>query len=854
MKNESTPSPEEKRLSARSFIGAIKKGARIVRGRTAPTAEGAENIRADARREEPIESPAGLTSAQVEELTRQGRTNAVKKGGGKSYFKIITDNLFTFFNLIWAVIAAVLVLFESYESLTFLVVVLLNLGVAIFQESRAKYAVNRLSLASDSKASAVRDGELVAISASAIVEGEVVKIEMGRQVPCDGTVLAGLCEANESMLTGESVPIKKEKGDSVLAGSFLVSGCVYVRCDKVGKDNYIHTLEKEAKSFKAPASNLFRDLNKLIKTIGGFLLPLAVLMLISNWLFYKKDFEGFELFKTVVEKTCGSIVGMIPAGIYLLVTVTLSLSVLTLSKKKTLVQDMYSIEMLASADVLCLDKTGTITDGTMRVCTVESLDGSSEEEIGRIMSYVEGAESGVNATTRALITHFGKSSATVLDSIPFSSQRKYSGVELEGIGSFCVGAPCFVPCPVSEELQRRIDEHAREGRRVLLLVSLKSLRGDSEGRAVAIISIEDRIRPAARETIAGFQEQGVTVKVISGDHAATVSTIAGKVGINNYDKYISCEHLNDEDLEAMAEEYTVFGRVTPEQKVLLVKTLQKKGHTVAMTGDGVNDTLALRESNCAIAMADGSEVARKISQIVLLESDFSTLPAVVKEGRRCINNVRQSSVLFLMKTIFTIFVSLFSIVTVSGYPFGPNNFLFLELFVIGVASLLLALEPNEKRIEGSFLDSVIVKSAPCALALFVPTLVIQLIGRFSNSVSVDCRNAVAMCAVTLVGFLNLVYICRPYTKWRGAVVGLIATLLGAGITVSVLAESFFVKNGIFGFIHAMDNFRFFAFMMALSVIVTVLLQFFRTQLEKWASELRKTDLRIRKRGKEKGEE
>lgn len=784
--------------------------------------------------------PQGLSWEEVTDRLQLGMYNTVKEKSGKSYLKIISDNLFTFFNLIWAVITAVLIMVKSYGSLTFLIVVLLNLFVAIIQESRAKAAVEKLSLSTDPRATAVRNGELVHISSKDIVLDDVIKIEIGRQVPSDGIVISGLCEANESMLTGESVPIKKQPGDRVLAGSFLVSGCVFVKCDRVGKDNYIHTLEKEAKSFKAPSSNLFRDLTKLIKTIGGFLVPLAILTLFSNWMFYRSDFQGFDLLRTVVEKTCGSIVGMIPAGIYLLVTVTLSLSVMTLSRKKTLVQDMYSIEMLASADVLCLDKTGTITDGTMRVATVESLDGTSEEQIARIMAYVEGAEGGVNATTRALITHFGKTAGTVLSAIPFSSQRKFSGVHIEEIGSYCVGAPHFVPCPVDEELEQRIAHHASEGRRVLLLARLSELREDAMGEAVAMISIEDRIRPNAKNTIAQFQEQGVTVKVISGDHAATVSTIAGKVGIIGAEKYVSCEDLNDEDLAAMAEEYTVFGRVTPEQKVLLIKTLKKNGHTVAMTGDGVNDTLALKESNCAIAMADGSEVARKISQIVLLESDFGTLPAVVKEGRRCINNVRQSAVLFLMKTVFTIFISLFSILTVSGYPFGPNNFLFLELFVIGVASLLLALEPNEKRIEGSFLDSVLVRSVPCALAMFIPTLVILLVGRFSNSVSVDCRNAVAMCSVTLVGFLNLVYICRPYTKWRAAVIGLIAALLGAGITVSVLAESFMLQQGIFGFIHAMDAPWFFAFMMALSVTVTVLLHFFRSQLELWVGNLRKS--------------
>ena len=542
----------------------------------------------------------------------------------------------------------------------------------------------------------------------------------------------------------------------------------------------------------------------------------------------------------VAEKTCGSVVGMVPAGIYLLVTLTLSLSVMALGKKKTLVQDMYSIEMLASADVLCLDKTGTITDGTMHVTDVDVLDGTEKSELYRVMSYIQGASGSLNATGKALIAEFGKTVGKVIDTVPFSSDRKYSAVNIEEIGVYAIGAPHFVPCAVADELEEKIKLSAERGERVLLLARLNKLGG--KGSAVALISIADRIRPNAKETIAKFQEQGVTVKVISGDHAATVSTIAGKVGIIGAEKYISCEYLTDEELVSVAEEFTVFGRVTPEQKVLLIKTLKKKGHTVAMTGDGVNDTLALKEANCAIAMADGSEVARKISQIVLMNSDFGTLPDVVREGRSCINNVRQSSVLFLMKTLFTVFISLFSIVTATGYPFGPNNFFFLEMFIIGAASFLLALEPNDKRIEGSYLDTVIVKSFPCAVALFVPTLVILLVGTYSSSISLDARNAVAMCVVIMVGYLNLIGICRPYTKWRLAVVITVGVLLAAGITVSSVAEAQLLENGIFGFSHALDNLVFFVWMMLLAGALSVTMNFFRRHLEGWVETLNKKQL------------
>ncbi len=796
---------------------------------------------------EPVEElPEGLSSDDVDERIAAGQVNVSKEKSGKSYFKIIADSLFTPFNLIWAIVAGFLIAFKSYNSLTFLGVVVPNTLIAIIQEMRAKRTVEKLSVTTDPKAMVIRDGQMWEIDASELVVDDVIKIELGRQVLSDGIVISGVCEANESMLTGESVPINKEAGDRVFAGSFLVSGSVYVRVDRVGSDNYIHKIEREAKKYKPSSSNLFRDLNKLTKTIGGFIIPMAVAIMICNYLVYRMDLSGFELSRTVVEKTCGSIVGMVPAGIYLLVTLTLSLSVMTLSKKKTLVQDMYSIEMLASADVLCLDKTGTITDGTMTVTDVISLDGSSNEEISRIVAYMQGSEDGLNATGRALITKFGKMVGNNIDKIPFSSDRKYTAANIEEIGIYAIGAPGFVPCDISPETKERIDEHATKGERVLILSRLKKI--DGRGTAVALIAIADRIRPNAKETIARFQSQGVAVKVISGDHAGTVSTIAAKVGIAGAEKYISCECLTDEELAAVAEDFTVFGRVTPEQKVLLIKTLKAKGHTVAMTGDGVNDTLALKEANCAIAMADGSEVARKISQIVLLNSDFGTLPDVVKEGRRCINNVRQSSVLFLMKTIFTIFISLFAILTGTGYPFGPNNFFFLELFIIGAASFLLALEPNDKRIEGSYLDSVIIKSFPCAVALFLPTLVILIVGSYGGNMLLETRNAVAMCAVILVGYMNLTYICRPYTRWRLMVVLTIGVFLAAGITVSWVTETMLMSYGIFGFRHAIDNPVFFIWMMMLSAATAITMNFFRGQLESWAEQIsrKKSRKRVRK--------
>ncbi|MBO5879501.1 MAG: HAD-IC family P-type ATPase [Clostridia bacterium] len=765
--------------------------------------------------------PTGLTSEEAELLKSKGKSNIATEKVGKSYLKIVSDNLFTFFNLIWAIITLVLIICQSYSNLTFLVVVSMNTVIAIIQEIKAKKAVEKLSVTTDPMATVLRDGEFRRIKSTDIVIGDIMLVELGKQVLSDAVVVSGIAEVNESMLTGEADAIKKQTGDRILAGSFLVSGRVYAKVINVGKDNYMHKLEKAAKSFNAPASNLFRDLNRLIKSIAAIMLPLATLLLFVNYVVC----EGQVVVATT--KTCGFVVATIPAGVYLLVTMTLTLSVVSLSKKRTLVQDMYSIEMLASADVICLDKTGTITDGTMQVETFEILDSTTSEELYRIVSAIEGCDSSVNSTSRALSDFFGKdvSEKNVISTIPFSSTRKYSAFDIEDIGAYSIGAPHFVPCPVTEKMEEIIASHAKLGHRVILLSRHTAL--DTEGEAVALIAISDRIRPAAKETIEKFQAQGVAVKVISGDHAETVSTIAKSVGIIGAENYLSCENISDMELIEAAEKYAVFGRVTPEQKVLLIKTLKANGHTVAMTGDGVNDTLALKESNCAIAMADGSEVARKISQIVLLDSDFASLPDVVKEGRRCINNVRRSSSLFLMKTIFAIFVGLVAVVTISGYPFDPKNLFLLELIVIGLASVMLALEPNHKRIEGSYIETVLIKSVPNAIAMFLPVLALMIVEKVS-SVSYECRNSISIWSVTAVGILNLIMLCRPFTKWRALVVSIVSACLAVVLPVSI-----FLFGDTYDLLPAFESPEVFSIVILSCGVITVVLQIFRGKIEKF---------------------
>lgn len=772
--------------------------------------------------------PIGLSSAEVSAERAAGHINVSKEKAGKSYLKIVADNLFTFFNLVWAIVTVVLVACGSLTNLTFLFIVIPNILIATVQEIRAKRTVEKLSVTTEPKATVVRDGKEVEIDVCDIVLGDVMRIELGKQVLSDGVVISGYAEANESMLTGEADAIKKQEGDTVLAGSFLVSGMIYVKVTRVGDDNYVHTIESAAKGFKAPASNLFRDLNSLIKYIGIFMIPITVAMAVTNYFDTGRDFI------TTVEKTSGSVIGMIPAGIYLLITVTLTLSVIILSKKRTLVQDMYSIEMLASADVVCLDKTGTITDGTMCVTALEPLSDISEERICEIISMLEGAEKSINNTSRALIDRFGRKECVVTDKIPFSSARKYSAVTIDGEGSFAIGAPGFVPCPVSDETKEKIAALAREGQRVLILASLPSL--NEEGEALAMIAIADRIRPNAKEIISKFQSQGVTVKIISGDHAETVATIAARVGVAGAENYISCLGLSDDELRAAAEKYSVFGRVTPEQKVLLVKALKVAGHTVAMTGDGVNDTLALKESNCAIAMADGSEVARAVSQIVLLDSDFAALPDVVNEGRRCINNVRNSAVLFLMKTVFVIGLSIFAICMPGvTYPFEPSQFMLLEMFVIGIPSVLLALEPNYERIRGAFLKTVMLESIPSALVMYIPVLFILILGTFGVGISLECLNSVAMIVVTLVGYINLLALCFPFTRWRLCVCLSVGALMAVIVPVSIYAGDFIsvIPRDILGFLPAFENLKFLLGMVIMGISLGLLFQLFKKDIQKF---------------------
>lgn len=704
----------------------------------------------------------GLSDEQVEQRIKEKLVNNTKQKTSKSYFKIFVENIFTFFNFLWLIIFFALLFVKSYANLFFMVVIIMNTSIAIIQEIRSKKTVEKLSMITMPKSIVIRNGQEVEITSEQIVLDDVISLSIGNQIPTDSIVLSGTIEVNESLLTGESRPIKKQEGDKLFAGSFITSGKCYAKAEKIGKDSYIQNIASAAKKFKQPNSNLFKDLNKIIKYIGIFIIPIGILTFCNSYFW-----SGQKLLKQSVEVTCGSLIGMIPAGMFLLISVALAVGVIKLAQKRTLVQDIYSIEMLARSNVLCLDKTGTITDGTMSVKEVKTYENATQEEIKNIMASVLKVQETENNTSIALQKYFGnESNLKCCYNIPFSSDRKFTASSFENIGTYVFGASEYLKAKMSESMKADIKLATSQGYRVLVVATSKKLLSNdvlpSDLVAVAIILVEDTIRKDAIETISWFKENGVEIKIISGDDPATVSSIAKRVGVENAEDYINLEGMTLSEVKKIADKYTVFGRVTPEQKHAIIQQL-KKNKVVAMTGDGVNDTLALKEADCSIAMADGSEVARNISHLVLLDSQFSTLPMVVEEGRRVINNVQKSSTLFLMKTVLIILLSVILLAFRVKYIFEPKNMFLLEFFVIGMPSFFLALQPNKKLIQGDFIPYVLKHSLPYGLLLLFNILTIVLLQE-THCLQASEAVTAATITMTLCGFLNLISLCLPFTK------------------------------------------------------------------------------------------
>lgn len=770
----------------------------------------------------------GLSENELEERKKRKLVNVAKNKSSKSVLRILVENIFTYFNLIWAIIFVALMCVEAYSDLIFMIPVVLNTLIAIIQEIKAKYTVEKLSLVSSPKLTAIRDGKRVLLHASHLYPDDIIELTVGNQIPADCIIVSGEAELNESLLTGESNAIRKKVGDTILAGSFIFSGTVLARVDKLIGDSYIQTIATEAKKFKKPNSNLFKDLQTIIKYIGIIIIPIGGLMFLNNYLSYAGDPNWLKL---AITKTCGSLTGMVPAGMFLLVTIALTVGVIKLATKHTLVKDLYSIEMLARTNMLCLDKTGTITDGTMNVIHYECFDESVNFEL--LVQNILSAQKTSNSTFNALLSKFGTENALEVGKvIEFSSDRKYSATRL-GDSTYLLGAPEFSCKNLSEKIKLLIEERAKLGERVLLISKTQEDideehldRLPATTQPLGIITLVDHIRDDAIDTINWFKTNGVKIKIISGDNPNTVSTIARRVGVEDAEKCISLENLSPQQVKTIADQYTVFGRVTPEQKHILVKTLKTLGYVVAMTGDGVNDTLALKEADCSIAMADGSDVARNISSLVLMDSKFSSLPRVVKEGRQVINNVQKSSTLFLMKTLFTITLStiilLIALVTFSAisYPFTPKQLSLLEFFVIGVPSFLLALQPNDEQIKGNFIPMVLKKAVPSALLMLLNVGVVLILGKFSV-INVAEQQTLCVLVLTVSGFINLVKLCFPFNALRTFCVILSGVCI---IAVTALMPEFFEMQIFNGTVFLI---------LGIVVLYSVPLQFVFPYIEKW---------------------
>ena len=737
------------------------------------------------------DADTGLTSAEAAERTAAGWANAAVTPPSRTVGQIVRSNLLTYFNAVFVVLAAALVFSgASLLNLTFMGVVIINAVIGIVQELRSKKVLDQLSILQSHEYTAVRDGKNVKLPAEALVRDDVVFFSAGEQICADAEVISGDCRVNEALVTGEADEIRKEPGASLLSGSFLVSGECHARLTAVGEDSFVSRLTLEAKRQKKPQrKGMMKSLSDLVKWIGVIIIPMGALMAVKEirWL-------GRDLVSGVTS-TVGALVGMIPEGLYLLTSLALVAGVLRLAKKKTLCRQLDCIETLARVDTLCVDKTGTVTENKMVVEDVVLLceDRFIEDDIRMIMADYVHAMRGDNDTMAALRKYFtGQVNQSAIDALPFTSARKYGGVSFHEDETYLLGAPEIL---LGEDLPRYadvIDDYSRKGCRVLLLAMYDGTLSDEPTAApklpIALILLANKIRAEAPDTFAYFARQGVSVRVISGDNPLTVSEVAKRAGIPGAERWVDARTLqSDEDIAAAADN-VVFGRMTPDQKRRLVIALKKQGHTVAMTGDGVNDVLALKEADCSIALASGSDVACQVSQIVLMESDFSALPSVVGEGRRVINNIERSASLYLVKNIFSMALAVLSLLFALPYPLTPAQLGLVNAMTIGIPSFFLAMEPNKSRINGSFLKNILLRALPAALTDLFLTEGVML---FYLAAGLEDRAVSTICAgiMGVVGLMMVFRTAKPMNRWHIALV----SLLSAGFAVCFLFLKFWFR-------------------------------------------------------------
>ena len=724
----------------------------------------------------------GLTAAQVRERLDAGWDNRPVEPPGDSVRQIIAKNVFTYFNFLFFLLAVCVILVGQWLNLTFLGPVFCNMFIGIVQDLRVKKKVDGLKIMSAPKCTVLRDGQTAQLDAAALVRDDIVCFSSGDQIPADAVVADGECRVNEALVTGEADEIVKKPGDELLSGSFLVSGTCRARLTKVGADSFVSRLTIEAKQTGSqPQSEMMRSLTSLIKWIGILVIPLGAVMFIKEYLWV-----GSELPRAVTS-TVGSIVGMIPEGLYLLTSLALVASVIRLAGRRTLVHDMGCIETLARVDTLCVDKTGTITEPKMTVDDIVPLqpDRYIDSDIRMIMADYVCAMQDDNDTMAALRRYFtGEAAQTAVAALPFRSAKKYGGVSFHEDETYLLGAPdiLLASCPDKDRFLPQVREYAAKGCRVLLLALYDGQLDDEALTAplmpLSLILLTNKIRPEAPDTFAYFAEQGVRVRVISGDDPLTVCEVARRAGIPDADKCVDARTLtSDAALEKAAQETVVFGRVTPDQKKKLVAAMKKAGHTVAMTGDGVNDVLALREADCSIAMASGSGVACQASHIVLLDSQFSSLPSVVAEGRRVINNIERSASLYLVKNIFTFVLSLITLFFTLPYPYTPAQLSLVNALTIGIPSFILAMEPNENRISGRFLPNVILRALPAALSDLILVVGVMLF-YLAFHIREEMLSTVCTGIMGVVGLMMVHQTSRPFNRLRRVMMTLISVIFG----------------------------------------------------------------------------
>lgn len=706
----------------------------------------------------------GLTETEVLERKEKGQINILEEKTVKSNWEIIVGNVFTLFNLYNFLIAIALMSVGAYSNLAFILIIILNISIGSFQEIHAKNMVAKLSVLTVSKVDVIRDGKERSISVDEVVLDDITILNMGNQISSDSVVIDGKIEVNESLLTGESDTIVKMPGDKLFSGSYVVSGKCYAKVEKVGKDNLAAEITLKSKKHKTVNSELLNSMRKVTRLTSFIIIPVGALLFVQAFFF--RD----QVIKSSVVTTAAALLGMLPKGLVLLISISLATGVIKLAKKKVLVQDLYSVETLAHVDTLCLDKTGTITEGKMKVSNVEIFN----EEIMPIS--IEQALSAFvneigdnNGTFQALKEHFnGNDNFEVDYKNQFSSERKWSSISFKGIGSIIVGAPERLIAKGAFEMKENMIEAQKQGKRVLLVGFSKDIVEDTlpEIEIIATIELSDPLRKNAKEMLGFFKGEGVTVKIISGDNPLTVSSIAKQAGLEEYKSYIDLSTIkNDDEIIDLVDKYSIFARVSPNQKSLLVQALQAKGHTVAMTGDGVNDVIALRQADCSITLPEASDVAKQVSQIVLLNSDFSVLKDVLMEGRRVVNNITNVATIFFIKTLYSVMLSILNIITCTAFPFMPIQITLVDLAIEGYTSFFISFEPNGKQIKEKFLKSVLKNSFPYSVVI-----IINIICLYFLAPAVGIAEAkMTTLMYYMIGFtsiLAVVRVCRPFNKMR----------------------------------------------------------------------------------------